>query len=177
MNRTSQSFALWGNYSPTPPYYLRYTSSFGAFLYTTCTCSELEPPSQNLHRGESSSCKFGGDEVSAEGWTCRTPAMRHLFAKRAHCKWHNLRHRRGAATPSLVPERRWCPPKWWVPFQGGTISGETRRKGVIFFLVWVTESPNGALHKTCVLRGPRIYTPRKILRIFRGGPGFIDYRV
>ena len=31
--------------------------------------------------------------------------------------------------PSLVPERRRCPPKWWVPFQGGTILGETRRKG------------------------------------------------
>ena len=80
------------------------------------TYSKLEPPSKNLHRGESPSCKFGGDEVSAEGWTDSTPAMRHLFAKRAHCKWHNLRHRRGAAMLSLVPERRRCPPKWWVPF-------------------------------------------------------------
>ena len=79
--------------------------------------------------------------MSAEGWTCRTLAMRHLFAKRAHCKWHNLRHRKGAAMPSLVPERRRCPPKWWVPFQGGTISGETRRKGVNNFFIWVTSSP------------------------------------
>ena len=123
------SRALWGYYTPTPPNYLRYNSSFGAFLYTTCTCSELEPPSQNLHRGESSSCKFGGNEVSAEGWTCRTPAMRHLFAKRAHCKWHNLRHRRGAATMSLVPECRRCPPKWWVPFKGERFRGKPAGRG------------------------------------------------
>ena len=89
----------------------------------------------------------GGDRVSASGKDGRTPAMRRLFAKWAHCKWHNLRHRRGAATPSLVPERRWCPPKWWVPFQGGTIGvpaesifggaheGETRRKGAQHSLV------------------------------------------
>ena len=69
-----------------------------------------------LAQRHSRSCKFGGDEVSAEGWTDCTLAMRHLFAKRAHCKWHNLRHRRGAAMLSLVPERRRCPPKWWVPF-------------------------------------------------------------
>ena len=48
---------------------------------------------------------------------------------------------------SLVPERRRCPPKWWVPFQGGTIGvpaesifggaheGETRRKGVTTFFI------------------------------------------
>ena len=34
------------------------------------------------------------------------------------------------SSDALVPECRRCPPKWWVPFQGGTISGETRRKGV-----------------------------------------------
>ena len=32
----------------------------------------------------------GGDRVSASGKDGRTPAMRRLFAKRAHCKWHNI---------------------------------------------------------------------------------------
>ena len=66
----------------------------------TCTSSRDRVPNRR-----SSDC-YARSASIASGKTCRTPAMRHLFAKRAHCKWHNLRHRRGAATTSLVPECR-----------------------------------------------------------------------
>ena len=38
-------------------------------------------------------------------------------------------------------------------------------------------SPVSLPHRKYFRRGPRIFTPRKILRILRGDPGFIDYRV
>ena len=66
----------------------------------TCTSDRDRVPNRR-----SSDC-YARSASIASGKMCRTLAMRHLFAQRAHCKWHNLRHRGGAAMPSLVPERR-----------------------------------------------------------------------
>ena len=66
----------------------------------TCTSDRDRVPNRR-----SSDC-YARSASIASGKTSCTLAMRHLFAKRAHCKWHNLRHRRGAAMLSLVPERR-----------------------------------------------------------------------
>ncbi len=73
----------------------------------------------------------GGDRVSAEGKDGRTPAMRHLFAKRAHCKWHNIappeRRRIGstcARVPKVSSRNRGCPFRGYGcggnPQEGGT---------------------------------------------------------
>ena len=53
---------------------------------------------------------------------------------------------------SLVPERRRCPPKWWVPFQGGTISGETCRKGDNLFSCLGDGKPEWGPRKMYILR-------------------------
>ena len=119
----------------------------------TCTSDRDRVPNRR-----SSDC-YARSASIASGWTDSTLAMRHLFAKRAHCKWHNLRHRKGAAMPSLVPERRmglpakctFCgvpvSPEMVGSLQGGTIGvpaesifggaheGETRRKGVTTFFI------------------------------------------
>ena len=73
----------------------------------------------------------GGDRMSAEGKDGRTPAMRHLFAKRAHCKWHNIappeRRRIGstcARAPKVSSRNRGCPFRGYGcggnPQEGGT---------------------------------------------------------
>ena len=41
-----------------------------------------------------------------------------------------LRRLRGSASEALVPERRRCPPATVGALSGGTVAGETRRKGV-----------------------------------------------
>ena len=73
----------------------------------------------------------GGDRVSASGKDGRTPAMRRLFAKRAHCKWHNIappeRRRIGstcARVPKVSSRNRGCPFRGYGcggnPQEGGT---------------------------------------------------------
>ena len=100
----------------------------------TCTSDRDRVPNRR-----SSDC-YARSASIASGKMCRTLAMRHLFAQRAHCKRHNLRHRRGAAMPSLVPEcRMGLPAKCTfcgVPAEsifGGAHEGETRRKGETTF--------------------------------------------
>ena len=66
----------------------------------TCTSDRDRVPNRR-----SSDC-YARSASIASGWTDSTLAMRHLFAQRAHCKWHNLRRRRGVAMPSFVPECR-----------------------------------------------------------------------
>ena len=87
----------------------------------------------------------GGDRVSAEGKDGRTPAMRHLFAKRAHCKWHNIappeRRRIGstcARVPKVSSRNRGC------PFRGYGCGGNPQEGGSTLPL-----SKNG------IIRGPR----------------------
>ena len=74
----------------------------------------------------------GGDRVSASGKDGRTPAMRRLFAKWAHCKWHNIappeRRRIGstcARVPKVSSRNRGCPFRGYGcgenPQEGGTI--------------------------------------------------------
>ena len=77
----------------------------------------------------------GGDRVSAEGKDGRTPAMRHLFAKRAHCKWHNIappeRRRIGstcARAPKVSSRNRGC------PFRGYGCGGNPQEGGSIFII-------------------------------------------
>ena len=73
----------------------------------------------------------GGDRVSASGKDGRTPAMRRLFSKRAHCKWHNIappeRRRIGstcARVPKVSSRNRGCPFRGYGcggnPQEGGT---------------------------------------------------------
>ena len=75
----------------------------------------------------------GGDRVSASGKDGRTPAMRRLFAKRAHCKWHNIapprRRRIGrtcARAPKVSSRNRGC------PFRGYGCGGNPQEGGSIF---------------------------------------------
>ena len=72
----------------------------------------------------------GGDRVSASGKDGRTPAMRRLFAKRAHCKWHNIappeRRRIGstcARVPKVSSRNRGC------PFRGYGCGGNPQEGG------------------------------------------------
>ena len=65
----------------------------------------------------------------------RTPAMRHLFAKRAHCKWHNIappKRRRIGSTCARVPKvssrNRGC------PFRGYGCGGNPQEGGSIFII-------------------------------------------
>ena len=77
----------------------------------------------------------GGDRVSAEGKDGRTSAMRRLFAKRAHCKWHNIappeRRRIGstcARVPKVSSRNRGC------PFRGYGCGGNPQEGGTIFII-------------------------------------------
>ena len=77
----------------------------------------------------------GGDRMSAEGKDGRTPAMRRLFAKRAHCKWHNIappvRRRIGstcARAPKVSSRNRGC------PFRGYGCGGNPQEGGTIFII-------------------------------------------
>ena len=54
-------------------------------LDTTLAYSEWSRPAK-LSQAACRLLKVGGDRVSAEGWT----GVRHLIAKRAHCKRHNM---------------------------------------------------------------------------------------
>ena len=72
----------------------------------------------------------GGDRMSASGKDGRTPAMRRLFAKRAHCKWHNIappeRRRIGstcARAPKVSSRNRGC------PFRGYGCGGNPQEGG------------------------------------------------
>ena len=93
----------------------------------------------------------GGDRVSAEGKDGRTPAMRHLFAKRAHCKWHNIappeRRRIGstcARVPKVSSRNRGCPFRGYGcggnPQEGGEIF-IIKERGV-FYLIWECCAPS-----------------------------------
>ena len=93
----------------------------------------------------------GGDRVSAEGKDGRTPAMRHLFAKRAHCKWHNIappeRRRIGstcARAPKVSSRNRGCPFRGYGcggnPQEGGEIF-IIKERGV-FYLIWECCAPS-----------------------------------
>ena len=68
--------------------------------------------------------------MSASGKDGRTPAMRRLFAKRAHCKWHNIappeRRRIGstcARVPKVSSRNRGC------PFRGYGCGGNPQEGG------------------------------------------------
>ena len=76
----------------------------------------------------------GGDRVSAEGKTgvrrqCAVCSRSGRIASDI-----TLRRLRGGASEALVPERRRCPPATVGALSGGTVAGETRRKGVQYSL-------------------------------------------
>ena len=76
----------------------------------------------------------GGDRVSAEGKTgvrrqCAVCSRSGRIASDI-----TLRRLRGGASEALVPERRRCPPATVGALSGGTVAGETRRKGAQYSL-------------------------------------------
>ena len=85
------------------------------------------------------------------GQNGRTPAMRRLFAKRAHCKWHNIappeRRRIGstcARVPKVSSRNRGCPFRGYGcggnPQEGGEIF-IIKERGV-FYLIWEYFTPS-----------------------------------
>ena len=77
----------------------------------------------------------GGEGVGGEGEEGRTAARRQLFAKRAHCKWHNIappeRRRIGstcARVPKVSSRNRGC------PFRGYGCGGNPQEGGSIFII-------------------------------------------
>ncbi len=62
-----------------------------------------------------------------------------------------LRRLRGGASEALVPERRRCPPATVGALSGGTVAGETRRKGVQYSPVRERNKIGGP-HKTDAVR-------------------------
>ena len=105
--------------------------------------TEISSPISDGHLFEVGAAT-GGDRVSASGKDGRTPAMRRLFAKRAHCKWHNIappeRRRIGstcARVPKVSSRNRGC------PFRGYGCGGNPQEGGSIFIIQERgEESPN-----------------------------------
>ena len=96
--------------------------------------TEISSPISDGHLFEVGAAT-GGDRVSASGKDGRTPAMRRLFAKRAHCKWHNIappeRRRIGstcARVPKVSSRNRGC------PFRGYGCGGNPQEGGSIFII-------------------------------------------
>ena len=72
----------------------------------------------------------GGDRVSAEGKTGVRRQCAICSRSGRIASGITLRRLRGGASEALVPERRRCPPATVGALSGGTVAGETRRKGV-----------------------------------------------
>ena len=106
--------------------------------------TEISSPISDGHLFEVGAAT-GGDRVSASGKDGRTPAMRRLFAKRAHCKWHNIappeRRRIGstcARVPKVSSRNRGC------SFRGYGCGGNPQEGGAIFIIQERgEESPKG----------------------------------
>ena len=105
--------------------------------------------SGSRNRRRPSECRTEGIAIVARsanrvGQNGRTPAMRRLFAKRAHCKWHNIappeRRRIGstcARAPKVSSRNRGC------PFRGYGCGGNPQEGGSIFIIQERgEESPN-----------------------------------
>ena len=71
----------------------------------------------------------GGDRVSAEGKTGVRRQCAICSRSGRIASGITLRRLRGGASEALVPERRRCPPATVGALSGGTVAGETRRKG------------------------------------------------
>ena len=71
----------------------------------------------------------GGDRVSAEGKTDVRRQCAVCSRSGRIASGITLRRLRGGASEALVPERRRCPPATVGALSGGTVAGETRRKG------------------------------------------------
>ena len=71
----------------------------------------------------------GGDRVSAEGKTGVRRQCAVCSRSGRIASGITLRRLRGGASEGLVPERRRCPPATVGALSGGTVAGETRRKG------------------------------------------------
>ena len=72
----------------------------------------------------------GGDRVSAEGKTGVRRQCAVCSRSGRIASGITLRRLRGGASEALVPECRRCPPATVGALSGGTVAGETRRKGV-----------------------------------------------
>ena len=72
----------------------------------------------------------GGDRVSAEGETGVRRQCAICSRSGRIASGITLRRLRGGASEALVPECRRCPPATVGALSGGTVAGETRRKGV-----------------------------------------------
>ena len=71
----------------------------------------------------------GGDRVSAEGKTGVRRQCAVCSRSGRIASGITLRRLRGGASEALVPECRRCPPATVGALSGGTVAGETRRKG------------------------------------------------
>ena len=71
----------------------------------------------------------GGDRVSAEGKTGVRRQCAVCSRSGRIASGITLRRLSGGASEALVPERRRCPPATVGALSGGTVAGETRRKG------------------------------------------------
>ena len=76
----------------------------------------------------------GGDRVSAEGKTGVRRQCAVCSRSGRIASGITLRRLRGGASEALVPECRRCPPATVGALSGGTVAGETRRKGVQYSL-------------------------------------------
>ena len=76
----------------------------------------------------------GGDRVSAEGKTGVRRQCAVCSRSGRIASGITLRRLRGGASEALVPERRRCPPATVGALSGGTVAGETRRKGAKYSL-------------------------------------------
>ena len=72
----------------------------------------------------------GGDRMSAEGKTGVRRQCAVCSRSGRIASGITLRRLRGGASEALVPECRRCPPATVGALSGGTVAGETRRKGV-----------------------------------------------
>ena len=117
----------------------------------------------------------GGDRVSAEGKTGVRRQCAVCSRSGRIASGITLRRLRGGASEALVPECRRCPPATVGALSGGTVAGETRRKGVQYSPVkeiTTNTPPNGDIRASDKEK-PLIRGPHKIGHAILWGKGAI----
>ena len=102
----------------------------------------------------------GGDRMSAEGKTGVRRQCAVCSRSGRIASGITLRRLRGGASEALVPECRRCPPATVGALSGGTVAGETRRKGVQYSPVRERNKIGDPAEKSLIFRwginrGPR----------------------